>query len=229
MNKESPQTSPNAGYSLDTSPPPSLILSLSEEDSAPTVEYREELASDVNTQSISTCQEECMLKQKVASQVQTAANSYASKPNTKKQISDYSSWLTTTQPNSSDSATPSGPQSRDFNGPLGKRYPVVGPKADTHDEGKAPLAQLPWAAVEAMSRVQLYGHKKYKDFHNYRKGMEVSRNLSCALRHIKEYMEGHDVDVESGESPLAHAMTRVAFVLQNIHDGTAVDDRYKKT
>jgi hypothetical protein len=74
----------------------------------------------------------------------------------------------------------------------------------------------------------LYGHKKYKDFNNYRKGMEVSRNLSCALRHIEEYLSGHDKDAESGESPLAHAMCRIAFVLQNLHDGTAVDDRYKK-
>jgi hypothetical protein len=101
-------------------------------------------------------------------------------------------------------------------------------KALTYDGGKAPLAQLPWAAIEELSLVQLYGHQKYKDFNNYRKGMEVSRNLSCALRHIKEYMEGHDVDAESGRNPLAHALCRIAFVLQNLHDGTAIDDRYKR-
>jgi hypothetical protein len=101
-------------------------------------------------------------------------------------------------------------------------------KAETYDDGKAPLATLPWAAVREMSLVQAYGKKKYNDFDNYRKGMEVSRNLSCALRHIAEYMEGHDEDVESGINPLAHAMCRLAFVLQNIHDETAIDDRYKK-
>lgn len=100
-------------------------------------------------------------------------------------------------------------------------------KALTYDDGKAPLAQLPWAAIEGLAHVQAYGHKKYKDFNNYRKGMEVSRNLSCALRHIKEYMEGHDVDAESGRNPLEHALCRLAFTLQNIHDGTAIDDRYK--
>jgi hypothetical protein len=101
-------------------------------------------------------------------------------------------------------------------------------KAATYDDGKLPLAWLPWDAVRAMNEVQQYGHQKYKDFNNYRKGMEVSRNLSCALRHISEYLDGIDLDYESGKNHLAHAMCRVAFVLQNIHDGTAIDDRYKK-
>ena len=103
------------------------------------------------------------------------------------------------------------------------------PKALTHDEGKEPLAWLPWAAIDDLSRVQQYGHGKYKDFNNYRKGMEVSRNLSCALRHIRDYLTGIDKDHESGHNPLAHAMCRIAFVLQNLHDGVALDDRYKKT
>ncbi len=99
-------------------------------------------------------------------------------------------------------------------------------KAATYDEGKAPLATLPWAAVDAMAFVQAYGHKKYGDFYNYRKGMEVTRNLSCAIRHLRDYLNGIDLDSESGQSHLAHAMTRVAFVIQNIHDGKAIDDRY---
>ena len=100
-------------------------------------------------------------------------------------------------------------------------------KAETYDEGKAPLARLPWAAITELAEVQTYGHKKYKDFDNYRKGMEVSRNVSCALRHIRDYMDGLDRDHESGKSPLAHAICRLAFVIQNLHDGTAIDDRYK--
>ena len=99
-------------------------------------------------------------------------------------------------------------------------------KAKTYDNGKLPLAQIPWAAIDELSRVQLYGHSKYKDFNNYRKGMEVTRNLSCALRHIRDYLTGHNTDAESGCHPLAHALCRIAFVLQNIHDKSAIDDRY---
>lgn len=100
-------------------------------------------------------------------------------------------------------------------------------KALTYDAGKEPLSWLPWAAIDELSRVQQYGHAKYLDFNNYRKGMEVSRNLSCALRHIRDYLNGHDVDHESQLNPLGHALCRIAFVLQNLHDGTAIDDRFK--
>lgn len=100
-------------------------------------------------------------------------------------------------------------------------------KALTYDDGKEPLAWLPWAAIDEMSRVQMYGHQKYQDFNNYRKGMEVTRNCSCAMRHIRDYLNGLDTDEESGCHPLAHAMTRLAFVLQNIEDGKAIDDRFQ--
>ena len=100
--------------------------------------------------------------------------------------------------------------------------------AKTYDEGKEPLAWLPWAAITELAKVQQYGHTKYKDFNNYKKGLEVSRNLSCALRHIRDYLSGVDVDAESGLHPLSHALCRIAFILQNIHDRVEIDDRYKK-
>ncbi len=102
------------------------------------------------------------------------------------------------------------------------------PKAKTDDSEKPPLALLPWKALRKVSRVQAYGHKKYGDFFNYKKGMEVSRQLNCAIRHIADYLDGIDLDKESGESHLAHAATRLLFALENIEDGTATDDRYKK-
>jgi hypothetical protein len=103
----------------------------------------------------------------------------------------------------------------------------VQPKAKTDDSGKPPLSQVPWAAVREMAHVQAYGHQKYNDFYNYRKGMEISRNISCAFRHLADFMDGIDNDPESGRSHLGHALTRIAFVVQNLKDGTAIDDRYR--
>lgn len=100
-------------------------------------------------------------------------------------------------------------------------------KAKTYDDGKPPLAYLPWAGIDEVAQVQAYGHKKYGDFWNYRQGMEVGRNLSCAIRHIRAYMEGEDNDPESQRNHLAHACCRLLFTLQNLKDGTAIDDRYK--
>lgn len=101
-------------------------------------------------------------------------------------------------------------------------------KAKTYDDGKPPLAYLPWAGIDEVAQVQAYGHRKYNDFYNYRKGMEIGRNLSCAIRHIRAFMEGEDLDQESNRSHLAHAACRLLFVMQNIHDKTVIDDRFKK-
>lgn len=102
------------------------------------------------------------------------------------------------------------------------------PKAKTYDDGKAALAVLPWAALDAMAAAQAYGERKYGDFYNYRKGMEATRNLSCAIRHIRDFIEGQDLDAESGVTHLGHAMVRLGYVLQNIKDGTVIDDRYAR-
>ena len=82
--------------------------------------------------------------------------------------------------------------------------------------------------MREVAKVQLYGQQKYGEFNNYRKGMEVSRNLSCAIRHIADYLDGNDNDSESGHSHLAHATCRLLFVLENLADGVAIEDRYTK-
>lgn len=101
-------------------------------------------------------------------------------------------------------------------------------KAKTDDSGKPPLAMLPWKALREVAMVQEYGHQKYHDYFNYKKGLEVGRNLSCAIRHIADYMDGIDLDKESGRNHLAHAACRLLFALENLQDGTAKDNRYKK-
>ena len=106
--------------------------------------------------------------------------------------------------------------------------PLPPTKARTDDDGKPPLAYLPWAGLEAVAMVQLYGQQKYGSFWNYKNGLEVGRNLSCAIRHIVAYMNGEDNDTESQQCHIAHATCRLLFVLQNLKDGKAIDDRYKE-
>lgn len=125
-----------------------------------------------------------------------------------------------------------GPAGTAIGGPAGTAICALSTtpsvKAATFDDDKVPLSRVPWAGVDALARAQAYGHRKYGDFENYRKGMEISRNLSCALRHIRDFMDGQDLDAESGVDHLGHAMARIAFVIQNRHDGVAIDDRYNK-
>ncbi len=99
--------------------------------------------------------------------------------------------------------------------------------AKTNDEGKPPLAMLPSAGIRAVAQVQAFGHKKYHDFHNFRKGIEHSRALSCVIRHVMAHMDGETKDPESGELHLAHAACRLLFLIQNMSDGKDIDDRFK--
>lgn len=105
---------------------------------------------------------------------------------------------------------------------------VPSDKARTNDAGKPPLAYLPWGALREVARVQAFGHGKYGEFYNYKQGLEVGRNISCAMRHLADFMDGKDLDDESKVSHLAHAACRALFALENIIDQRAIDDRYKQ-
>lgn len=101
------------------------------------------------------------------------------------------------------------------------------PKALTNDTDKPPLATLPWKALREVAMVQAYGAQKYAPY-NWKKGLEITRNASCAIRHIADYLDGRDIDDESKRHALAHAACRVLFMLENVLEGTATDDRFKR-
>lgn len=102
-------------------------------------------------------------------------------------------------------------------------------RALTYDDGKPPLANLPPAGLRGVAEVQRYGHAKYKNFNNYRKGMEHSRQISCAMRHLLAHMDGETNDPESGLPHIAHAACRIMFLMQNISDGVDIDDRFTRS
>lgn len=96
-----------------------------------------------------------------------------------------------------------------------------------HDSGKAPLDLLDRVALEEIARVLEFGKKKYAA-HNWRGGLQMSRLMAAAMRHLMAYNDGEDFDPESGLSHLAHAGCCVMFALRMEHDRPDMDDRYKK-
>jgi len=63
--------------------------------------------------------------------------------------------------------------------------------------------------------------------HNWRNGIEVSRLLNSTLRHINDFNDGVDNDVETGVSHLAHAACNLMFALRMMKDRPDLDDRYR--
>lgn len=93
-----------------------------------------------------------------------------------------------------------------------------------HDDGKPDLAILPKAFLDQTAEVMMFGAAKYGRS-NYKKGLEVTRTLSAALRHIYAYLDKEDNDQESGLSHLGHAAASLAMTMENIKLGTAKDNR----
>ena len=97
-----------------------------------------------------------------------------------------------------------------------------------HDEGKTKWAYAPWHAFEAIMDVMHYGAEKY-DWNNWRQGLSVSRLWSAAMRHMRAYLGGEDLDPESGLPHLSHAACCLVFLLESRLRGFGSDDRREVT
>jgi len=88
-------------------------------------------------------------------------------------------------------------------------------KGSKNDKGKPPVLLVPRAMVYGAARAYAFGAKKYAR-HNYRKGIEVSRLLEAAARHIMERAEGVLHDEESGLDPLDHAAASLGMAMDTL-------------
>jgi hypothetical protein len=94
------------------------------------------------------------------------------------------------------------------------------------DSQKPALAYIPKAALYAEGQAFAYGAKKY-DAWNYRNGIAVSRTLSAALRHITQFIEGEEIDSESGVHHLGCARANLGMALDTLTNHPEMDDRFK--
>lgn len=103
---------------------------------------------------------------------------------------------------------------------------LQGNKGLKHDGEKPPLAYIPLAALFAEGEAFKYGAGKYAPF-NYKNGIAVTRTLSAALRHIVQFLNGEDVDAESGVNHLGCARANLAMALDTLANHPQLDDRFK--
>lgn len=114
-------------------------------------------------------------------------------------------------------------------------FPEKGVK---HDSGKPGMDLLPYDALVEVAKVLDFGAQKYSPG-NWAKGIEISRLIAAAERHIGEYKEGRDTDPESQLNHVAHAACNLLFILwmqkhlpqmdnRWIKHGKTVDDECKK-
>lgn len=81
-------------------------------------------------------------------------------------------------------------------------------------------------AILELARVLTFGAKKYAA-NNWRNGIEFSRVIGAALRHIYAIQQGEDRDPETGLLHSAHAMCELMFLTNFYKSHPELDDRYK--
>jgi len=91
--------------------------------------------------------------------------------------------------------------------------------------GKVSFTQVPLHLLAGVARVFMGGLLKYAQF-NWAKGMPWSVPMDCAVRHfIKWWFLGEDIDQESGEHHLDHAICNLLMLRHYVVTYKEGDDR----
>lgn len=95
-----------------------------------------------------------------------------------------------------------------------------------NDKGKVRISLIPKEAIWGMANGLTYGANKYGDY-NFMSGIEYTRLADACMRHLTAFLDGEDIDVESGNPHLDHAMASLAMLKFMTTRRIEMDDRYK--
>lgn len=93
-----------------------------------------------------------------------------------------------------------------------------------HDQGKYDPTMLSEEMIELVSRVRMFGAKKYSRG-NWKMGFKITRSLAAALRHVFAFLKGENNDPESGLCHLGHAICCLEHAIYDHIHHPQNDDR----
>lgn len=95
------------------------------------------------------------------------------------------------------------------------------------DSGKPRISLIPGEALLELTIAMTYGAKKYGE-DNYKNGLSFRRLIDAAFRHLIAISDGEDVDLESGNKHVGHALASLAMLTYMMQNKPDLDDRSKK-
>jgi hypothetical protein len=99
-------------------------------------------------------------------------------------------------------------------------------KAAKFDDEKPRIDLVDPLFLEELGMVLGFGARKYAA-NNWRKGLDVSRIIAAAYRHLGAINRGEDIDPESGLPHTGHLACCVMFLSWTLKKRPDCDDRYK--
>jgi len=88
------------------------------------------------------------------------------------------------------------------NKPIGRKF----------DDNKIQWSLLPWAAIEKIVLIMMFGAKKYAP-NNWQLVQPPIRYIDACIRHITAWLNGEQNDKETGYSHLWHAGCNIIFAI----------------
>jgi len=95
-----------------------------------------------------------------------------------------------------------------------------------YNETKPKWSLVDFESLIPMVRVLEYGAKKYNAF-NWKKGLPYTETIESMLRHIYAFLNGEDLDPESGLSHIGHIMCNAMFLSYYYEYCGDMDDRFR--
>lgn len=93
---------------------------------------------------------------------------------------------------------------------------------------KVPLALVPSTAIILMGQAFKEGARKYGPFNWREKSVEGMTYAHASLRHLMAWIDGEEIDPESGNPHLAHVLACVAIMVDAAATGCLLDNRPPK-
>lgn len=94
------------------------------------------------------------------------------------------------------------------------------------DDDKPAMGLIPPHAEIELAKAFGYGAKKYGQW-NFLGGIQYTRLVGAVRRHINAFMLGEDIDPESGNHHLGHALAGLAMLIEMQQVHPELDDRFK--
>lgn len=94
-----------------------------------------------------------------------------------------------------------------------------------YGDRKVPLHLVPTSAQVAIAMGLKEGARKYGAFNWRETNVETMTYVGAALRHLTAWVDGEDIDPDSGNPHLFHAMASLAILTDALASDKAIDNR----
>lgn len=93
-----------------------------------------------------------------------------------------------------------------------------------YNQGKLRWSLVDFPSLESAVRVLEYGATKYEP-DNWKRGLHVKGMVESLLRHTFAFLNGEDLDAESGQSHIGHVICNAMYIEYMMNNKPEFDDR----